>query len=80
MKGQKRTELGYMFIYEMLSCLENYLPLIERDEELLTTFNAMYSRIGKIVCDGVHGDIIEEYVVTEYEDTENAQRSNGLQD
>lgn len=67
MKGQKKEELGYYVIFEILSLLQDYAPIMERDEVLYNSFKSAYARISEIVTAGVRGDIVEEYVVTEYE-------------
>lgn len=69
MQKQTKTELVYHFLFEYVSMLlSNFGCFIEQDEILKNSLQCAYDHLDCIISKEGTGDIVEQYVVTLYED------------
>lgn len=69
MQKQTKTEIIYHVLFEYVSMLlGTFGCFIEQDEILKNSLQCAYDHLDEIISKEVRGDIVEQYVVTLYED------------
>ena len=69
MQKQVKNDLTYFFIYDYLYVLMNlYGSFIEEDKILYKALKTAFQRVNEIISKGSCGDIVEQYVITVYDD------------
>lgn len=69
MQKQTKTEICYHFLFESLSMLlGTFGCFIEQDEVLKNSLQCAYDYLDGIISKEAMGDILEQYVVTVYQD------------